>query len=61
MDRSQDFIFWDEREGADNLVVASYIRAFHVVLRLQPKVNKVLEGRLRELEVAASQRRRRRG
>ena len=38
----QDFIFWDEGEGADNLVVASYIRAIHVILRLQPKVNKVL-------------------
>ena len=38
---------------ADNLVVASCIRAFHVILRLQPKVNKVLEGRLREVEVAA--------
>ena len=39
----QDFIFWDEGEGADNVVVASYIRAFHVILRLQPKVNRVLK------------------
>ena len=42
---------------SDYLVVASFIRAFHVILRLQPKVNKMHEGRLCEVKVAASHRR----